>query len=440
MDPDEPAPPIPDEADRMLIAPQGPIDGRIQVPPSKSLTIRALAAAALAGGRSALRDPLFSDDTLLMARALQALGIEVQRGDTSMLVEGRAGTLPARGASLDLGNAGTPLRLLTAICCLGRGRFLLDGSARMRQRPLTHLIEALGSMGVLVTSVDGNGCPPVEILADGYPGGPVRLAASVSSQFVSALLMAAPHGAADLHLEVTGEIVSAPYIDLTLQVMAAFGARVEREGYRRFRVAAGTGYEARIYPIEADASSASYFFAAAAVTGGRVTVTGIPLDSRQGDLRFLDLIEAMGCRVQRSAGGLVVEGGTLAGIDADLGDCPDVAPTLAAVALFAEGPTTMRRIAHLRVKETDRIETTAACVRALGATAEAGPDSLTVIPPPSGRRGLAGAAIDPKDDHRIAMAFAVAGLGIGGVRILDPGCVGKSYPDFFDRLATLTGS
>ncbi len=423
----------------MIITPLGPVDGRVQAPPSKSLTIRALAAAALARGRSALRDPLFSDDTFLMARALDELGITAQKREASMLVEGRGGRIPARGAALDLGNAGTPLRLLTAICCLGRGRYRIDGSARMRQRPLTHLIEALDSMGVLITSVGGNGCPPVEILADGYPGGRVRMAASVSSQFVSALLMAAPHGAADLDLEVDGEPVSAPYIDLTVQVMEAFGAVVERDGYRRFRVAAGTGYEARVYPVEGDASSASYFFAAAAVTGGRVMVTGIPTGSAQGDLRFLDLLEAMGCRVERTPDGFTVEGGALRGIDADLGNCPDVAPTLACVSLFAEGPTTMRRVAHLRVKETDRIETTAACVRALGGTAEARPDTLTVTPPGGGRRALHGAAIDPAGDHRIAMAFAVAGLEIDGVRILDPDCVTKSFPGFFDRLGDLTG-
>ncbi|HZI95069.1 MAG TPA: 3-phosphoshikimate 1-carboxyvinyltransferase, partial [Patescibacteria group bacterium] len=286
----------------VTIVPTGPLDIEIEAPPSKSLTIRAMAAAALAEGRSALRQPLFSDDTYLMARALGAVGVEVARRGSSVVVEGCAGRLPASSASLELGNAGTPLRLMTAICCLGRGRFLLDGSARMRERPLSHLIDALESLGVRIRSVPGNGCPPVEIEADGFPGGRVQLAGSVSSQYLSALLMTAPCGAADLEVEVTGALVSRPYVDLTIAVMAAFGVQVDRDEYRSFHVGAGQPYSARVYPVEGDASSASYFFAAAAIAGGRVRVSGIPADSKQGDLRFVELLAAMGCRVRREAG------------------------------------------------------------------------------------------------------------------------------------------
>lgn len=421
------------------IVPSGPVDGEIQAPPSKSLTIRGLAAAALASGRSALREPLVADDTRRMADALERLGIRITRRGGSMIVEGAGGAIQARGASLDLGHAGTPLRLLTAICCLGSGRFLLDGSARMRQRPVADLIEALRALGVLITSLNGDGCPPVEIVADGFRGGAARLRGDVSSQYLSALLMIGPCAAEDLTISLDNPPVSRPYVDLTLQVMEAFGAAVERTGYTRFRVAAGHGYEARVFPVEGDASSASYFFAAAAITGGRVRVTGIPPSSRQGDLVFLDLLETMGCRVARGPSGLTVEAGPLRGIDTDLSGAPDLAPSLAAVALFAEGPTRLRGVAHLRQKESDRMETVAACVRSLGGTAEIGPAELIVRPPPGGRSSLRGASIDPREDHRIAMAFAVAGLAVPGISILNDGCVAKSFPDFFDRLRDLTG-
>ena len=406
-----------------------------------------MAAAAMADGRSALRRPLFADDTYAMARALGELGVEVARRDSSVVVEGKGGRLPASGAApdglhvLDMGDAGTPLRLIVALCSLGRGRYRVDGSARMRQRPVRHLLDALNSLGVRARSLNDDGCPPLEIEAEGFPGGHVRLEGGVSSQYLSALLMAAPCGAADLEVEVTGAQVSRPYVDLTLEVMRAFGALVERENHRFFRVKAG-GYQARVFPVEGDASSASYLFAAAAIAGGSVRVTGIPADSKQGDLGLLELFSSMGCEVSREPHHLEVRRDpagqpVLQGIDADLGDIPDAAPTLAAVAMFARGPTRLRNIAHLRVKESDRIEGIAACVRALGAEAETGPDYLVVTPPEGGTAALHGGDINPEADHRLAMAFATAGLAVPGVRILDSGCVSKSFPGFFDILRSL---
>ncbi len=422
----------------VAILPSGPLDAEVEAPPSKSLTIRALATAALAAGRSALRRPLLSDDTERMTRALGTLGIETSRRGSSMIVVGRGGGLPVEGAALDLGHAGTPLRLLTAICCLGRGRFVLDGSPRMRQRPMADLIEALASLGVHIVSMNSDGCPPVEIRACGLSGGRVRLRGSVSSQFLSALLIVGPCACSGLEIEVDGTLVSRPYVDLTIQVMESFGARIERDGFRWFRAEAGHPYQARVFPVEGDASSASYFFAAAAVTGGRVRVSGIPYGSSQGDLGLLDLLEEMGCRVDRRPTTIEVVGvGPLAGIDADLTDLPDMAPTLAVMALFAGSPTTLRGVGHLRFKESDRIERVAACVRALGGAADTGADWLRIRPPAAGQSGLRGADIDPRDDHRIAMAFSVAGLAVPGVRILDPGCVTKSFPGFFDHLGAL---
>lgn len=425
----------------MIITPRGPLDVEVQAPPSKSLTIRALAAAALARGRSALRRPLFSDDTHLMARALGDLGIDVARRGTSVLVEGCGGLLPAGSATLDMGDAGTPLRLMTGICCLGRGRYALDGSARMRRRPIQHLIDALRTLGVRIRASNDDGCPPIEIEADGFPGGRVELRGDVSSQYLSSLLMTAPHGARDLEIEVTGTLVSRPYVDLTIDVMEAFGARVERDAYRSFRVSAAFPYQACVFPVEGDASSASYFFAAVGVAGGRVRVIGISPGSKQGDLKLLDLMERMGCEVRREAGGIEIRREinhqALTGIDADLGDTPDLAPALAALAMFASGPTSLRSIAHLRVKESDRIEGMAACVRALGAKTETGPDYLIVQPPLGGRSALHAGVIDPRGDHRLAMAFAIAGLAIPGVRIQDPQCVSKSFPGFFEQIKSL---
>ena len=419
------------------ISPSGPLNATARAPASKSLTIRALAAAALARGRSLVREPLVAGDTLVMEKALATLGATLSRHGADIQLEGTAGRILSPGAALDLGDAGTPLRLLTAICCLGRGRFVLDGSPRMRQRPIGDLVEALGSLGARARCVNEDGCPPVRIEADGLAGGRARLSGLVSSQYISALLMAAPCAAGDLRIEIEGDLVSRPYVDLTVQVMERFGARVEHDEHRWFLVRSDAPYRAAEIAIEGDASSASYLFAAAAITGGRVTVTGIPPDSRQGDLRLLDLLAAMGCRVERSATGLTVEGAVLRGIEADLRDIPDVAPTLASVALFAEGATRITDVAHLRLKETDRIEGIAACVRALGGQAEIGPDHLIVRPPSGGRSGLSGAAIDPRGDHRLAMAFAVTGLAVPGVRVLDPGCVSKSDPDFFQRLESL---
>ena len=413
------------------------MDAVIQAPPSKSLTIRALAAAALADGRSALRRPLISDDTHTMADALRKLGIAVSRRGGSWIVEGQAGRIPAPGAMLDLGHAGTPLRLLTALCCLGRGRFVLDGSPRMRQRPVQDLLSALSALGVTILSQQGNGCPPVELVASGFPGGRVTMRGAASSQFVSALLMAAPCGQRDLELTVEGPLVSRPYVDLTLSVMETFGVQVQRDEHRSFLVPAGQTYSPRVYPVEGDASSAAYFWAAAAVTRGRVRVSGIPEGSRQADLIVLKLLEEMGCRVAGTEDGFEVTGGPLRGIDADLTDAPDLGPTLAMLALFAEGPTTLRGVSHLRLKESDRLEATAACVRALGASADVGESMLRVVPPAAGESGLRGADIDPHDDHRLAMAFSVAGLAIPGVTILNHGCVSKSLPDFFELLASL---
>jgi 3-phosphoshikimate 1-carboxyvinyltransferase len=455
----------------------GPIDAVVGIPPSKSLTVRALAVAGLARGVSTIANPLAAGDTEIMARALGDLGIKVERGGRPWTVHGCAGRIPSSGARLDLGNAGTAMRFLTPIVATGRGTFVLDGSERMRRRPIADLLAALSALGMKVRSLQGNGCPPVEIRAEGLRGGEVTIGGGVSSQFLSGLLMAAPCSSGDLTIRMSGPLVSRPYVELTLDVMRRFGAVVEttdntdrvhedpkgrqrghadvaalavpkssREAGHVYRVRGERGYTAADYTVEGDASSACWWFAAAAITGGRARVQGIRRDSRQGDLGFLDLLQAMGCRVawmdpassgHAQAGpepidSVEVTGGSLRGIEADLRDMPDAAPALAAVALFASSPTRITGAAHLRDKESDRIAGLALGLGSLGALVEEHRDGLTIRPRP-----LRAATLDPLDDHRLAMAFAVAALGIGGVTILNASCVSKSYPGFFETLGSV---
>lgn len=418
-----------------------PIDAEVRVPSSKSLTQRALVCAALARGPSTIRRPLEAEDTLLMAAALRTLGAQVGRGADLWIVHGFEDLFATSGATLRLGNAGTAMRFLIPLVALGRGTFTLDGSERMRERPIGDLIAALRGLGVSIRSYREDGCPPVEIIAAGLPGGHVVVRGAISSQFLSGLLLAAPRAGARLTLQIESTMVSRPYVGLTLEVMRRFGAAVEVSPAWTapsglpdspvFTVSA-TGYEAADYAVEGDASSACWWFAAAAVTGGRIRVNGISPESGQGDLAFLGLLREMGCRVTSGPKGedwIEVEGSSLRGIEARLTDMPDVAPALGAVALFASTPTRISGAAHLRAKESDRIAGLAAGLGSLGARVEEHRDGVTIHPGP-----LRPATLDPLSDHRLAMAFAVAGLGIGEVRILDPGCVAKSYPGFFGEL------
>ncbi len=419
-----------------------PIDADVVVPGSKSITNRALLVAALADGDSELTGALHSDDTRYMAGALNALGIRVERDEPGarFAVRGGGGTFPVAEADLFVGNAGTAARFLTAALPLGRGVYRLDGVPRMRQRPIRPLLDALAALGADARSEAGTGCPPVVVRASGLPGGRVAMAGDQSSQYFSALLLAAPYAAAGVDLEVVGDLVSKPYMPLTAAVMRAFGVEVvlDEVGWRTFRVAPGQRYRGRAYAVEPDASNASYFFAAAAVTGGRVRVRGLGAGSTQGDLRFVDALRAMGATVTVGADQVEVvgpPGGALRGVDLDLNGISDTAQTLAAIAPFAAGPTTIRGIGHARLKETDRVAALATELRRLGQGVEERPDGLTVHPAP-----VTPADVATYDDHRMAMSFAVTALRAPGVRILDPGCVAKTFPDFFDRLAAATGA
>lgn len=422
--------------DQIEIECRGPIHDSVRPPGSKSITNRALVCAALAEGKSLLRGALDSEDTRVMVEGLQQLGINVEfRAEACELdVIGCGGVLPVREADIYVANSGTTIRFLTALVALGEGRYRLHGIERMRERPIADLLAALNQLGANAQSEAGNGCPPVIVEAQGLAGGTARIAGNISSQFLSGLLMAAPCARAAVEIQVNGELVSKPYVTMTLATMHSFAAEATCESFSRFHIPAGSGYTGCTYDIEPDASAASYFWAAAAVSGGEITVQGLTLGALQGDVDFCNCLEQMGCTVKYGEKDTTVTGGPLRGIDVDMNAISDTVQTLAVVALFAEGATRIRNVAHIRHKETDRIGDLACELRKLGATVNEFDDGLEIVP---GK--LHGAVLDTYNDHRMAMSFAVAGLRVPGVVIRDPGCTAKTYPQFFtdwSRLAS----
>ncbi len=421
------------------ITPLETIDTTVQVPGSKSLTQRALIAAALANGSSQLVGPLASEDTRYTIDALQSMGIKVNDSDPqAWIVEGSGGQILEPEQDIFLGNNGTATRFLTSVTALGKGTFHITGSERMSQRPIAPLMEALHGWNVAITSDAANGCPPLTIEAKGLSGGKTILPEGKSSQYLSSLLLVAPFAATPATLEVQGEVFSKPYVEMTLSVMADFGIGVETvPGLNYFKIPRGC-YQGRTYHIEGDASGASYFWAAAAVTGGKVTVANVPVPSLQGDANLVPFLARMGCQVEKADQGITVIGPeTLAGIEVDMGDMPDVAPTLAVVAAFAEGTTIINNIEHLRIKECDRLSAVVTELRKLGVEVEE-EQARMVIHGKGSSTNFSGATIETYDDHRMAMCFAVAGLRIPGVIISDPDCVRKSFPDFWQRFNSLT--
>lgn len=415
------------------IRPHRPGPCTVRVPGSKSYTHRLLIAAALADGRSTVKNGLDSEDTRLTRNALSRMGVRIEETQTGreLTISGVGGT-PFKGVAPDqpihLGNSGTSMRLLTAVAALMPGETVLTGTERMCRRPVGDLLDGLSQIGVSARSINGDGCPPVAVTGGRPKGGRVALDCGVSSQFLSALLLIAPSTADGVEIEVTRGPVSRPYIDLTVEVMDRLGVSILRDGYTRFSVPGGRTYRPGDYTVEPDASNASYFWAAAAVTGGTVTVAGLGPDSRQGDLKLVDLLAEMGCRVERDQTGIRVTGpDQLTAIRADMGDIPDMVPTLAVTAAFAEGSTVISNVAHLRAKESDRLAAMADGLTRMGIEARAGADSLIIT---GGRPH--GARIETYDDHRIAMSFAVAGLATPGVVILDETCVAKSFPTFWE--------
>ena len=422
----------------LTLKPIAKIEGEVNLPGSKSLSNRALLIAALAEGTTKITNLLDSDDTRHMLNALQKLGVDYTLSEdrTECIVTGNGGPFETdRPLELFLGNAGTAMRPLTAALTLGRGEYLLTGEPRMKERPIGHLVDALRQAGAQIAYLENEGYPPLKIHANGLKGGAVEIDGSISSQFLTALLMAAPMAQEDMTITIVGELVSKPYIDITLDIMQRFGVEVVNEEYQRFIVKARQRYKALDhFMVEGDASSASYFLAAAAIKGGRVKVTGIGKDSVQGDVKFADVLEAMGANVEWAEDYIAVSRGELHAIDMDFNHIPDAAMTIATTALFADGITTLRNIYNWRVKETDRLYAMATELRKVGATVEEGEDYLTITPP----KQLKHAAIDTYDDHRMAMCFSLLALDPVSVTINDPGCTAKTFPNYFEVLQSIS--
>ncbi len=439
----------------------GPIDATVSLPGSKSITNRALVMACLADGPSLLRKVLLAEDTLIMIEALRALGMRmtVDERDCVAEITGCRGHLPVTEATLDCGNSGTTMRFCTALTCLANGRYTLDGVERMHERPIGGLVETLKSLGAGIDYLGSAGYPPIHVAASGLSGGHVSFHSPPSSQFVSALLIVSPYARRDVYIDVTGDVPSASYLAMTTKLMDFFGvAVVEQYAYQandaivgaaqparrvrgcKFIVESSQRYCGTTWTVEPDASNATYFLSIPAVVGGRLCIDGLGLESIQGDAKFVDLLEQMGCLVTREAHRLTVEGprdgAGLRGIDVDLNDMPDTAQTLAVLALFAKGSTTIRNVGNLRVKETDRLSALSTELTKLGAVVEETSDALIVHPPQTIRP----ARIETYNDHRMAMSFALAGLKCKGVTIADPLCCSKTFPDFFRTWTSLIES
>ncbi|QKJ86605.1 3-phosphoshikimate 1-carboxyvinyltransferase [Paramixta manurensis] len=423
--------------DSLTLQPIARVDGIVNLPGSKSVSNRALLLAALASGTTRLTNLLDSDDVKHMLNALRALGVDYRLSDDRTVCEvvGNGGPLRAEGAlELFLGNAGTAMRPLAAALCLGSNDIVLTGEPRMKERPIGHLVDALRQGGAKVEYLEQADYPPVRIQG-GFNGGEVAVDGSVSSQFLTALLMTAPLAEHDTAIVIKGDLVSKPYIDITLHLMKAFGVEVENQHYQRFHIKGRQHYQTPgDYLVEGDASSASYFLAAAAIKGGTVRVTGIGRNSVQGDIRFADVLEKMGAQIEWGDDYIACTRGELRAIDMDMNHIPDAAMTIATTALFATGTTVMRNIYNWRVKETDRLAAMATELRKVGAEVEEGHDYIRVTPPPAIRH----AEIGTYNDHRMAMCFSLVALSDTPVTILDPKCTAKTFPDYFEQLARIS--
>jgi 3-phosphoshikimate 1-carboxyvinyltransferase len=404
----------------------------ITIPGSKSYTHRALIVSSLADGESVLINALRCEDTERTVEALIKFGVPVSWESDHVRVVGRGGNLNASEDKIDVGNSGASMRFLTALAALKKGITLLDGSERMRKRPIGELLNGLGELGVRAYSQKGDDCPPVIVESQGLKGGTARVKGEESSQFLSGLLMVASYARRDVNIEVTGSLASKPYVDITQDVMSAFGVEIKNQEYRSFFIKAGQHYLPQKYRIEGDASNASYFFSAAAVCRGRVRVENLNPVTVQGDIGFLKILESMGCRVTRESDWIEVLGGELHGIEMNMNEMPDLVPTLAVTAAFAQGKTVIQNIGHLRFKESDRIHALAVELSKMGIRIEEGEDRLEI----EGGKPH-GAEIETYNDHRMAMSFAIAGLVVPGVKIKGERCVDKSFPEFWEVLQRL---
>jgi 3-phosphoshikimate 1-carboxyvinyltransferase len=407
------------------------IDATVRIPGSKSITHRSAIAASLATGESKIRGFLPCEDTLYTISVLRELGIQISMEGEDIKVIGSGGRFvpSSNRKEFYLGNSGTSMRLLVSTVSLAKGEFLLTGSPQMLSRPIEELVDALNQLGVEALCLKDNSSPPVLIRTEGIKGGRVTMSGEKSSQYISSLLLSGPYAEKGIEIEVTGRLVSGPYVDITIEVMRRFGISVIRDGYRYFRIPASNGYRSYQFSVEGDLSAASYFWAAAAVTGGMVTTENIrPHSTKQGDIGFLEIIKEMGCQVRRETDRVIVYGGALSGIEVDMGAMPDMVPTLSAIALFANGKTVIRNVSHLRHKESNRLRAIALEWNKLGGRVEELGDGLII----HGGRRLCGTTVESHYDHRLAMSLSVVGLKVPGIKIKDEHCVNKSFPRFWE--------
>ncbi|WP_407332719.1 3-phosphoshikimate 1-carboxyvinyltransferase [Enterovibrio sp. 27052020O] len=423
--------------EQLTLQPISKINGEVNLPGSKSVSNRALLLAALAKGTTRLTNLLDSDDIRHMLNALAKLGVTYRLSDDKTVceVEGLGGAFQtSEPIELFLGNAGTAMRPLAAALCLGKGEYVLTGEPRMKERPIGHLVDALRDVGADVTYLENQNYPPLKIISADIAGGSVEIDGTISSQFLTAFLMTAPLFSGDTEIRIKGDLVSKPYIDITLHIMSQFGISVEHDNYQVFFVKGNQTYTAPgEFLVEGDASSASYFLAAAAIKGGEVKVTGIGSKSIQGDVQFADALAAMGAEIEWGDDYVIARRGELNAVDLDFNHIPDAAMTIATAALFAKGTTAIRNVYNWRVKETDRLSAMATELRKVGAEVEEGEDYIIITPPEQ----LNHAAIDTYDDHRMAMCFSLVALSDTPVTINDPKCTSKTFPDYFDKLESL---
>ncbi|MBU2895425.1 3-phosphoshikimate 1-carboxyvinyltransferase [Vibrio hepatarius] len=421
----------------LTLQPISKVHGEVNLPGSKSVSNRALLLAALAQGTTRLTNLLDSDDIRHMLNALTKLGVNytLSPDNTICEIEGRGKPFDSQELlELFLGNAGTAMRPLAAALCLGEGEYVLTGEPRMKERPIGHLVEALRQAGAKIEYLENTNYPPLKIKGTGLKGGVIEIDGSISSQFLTAFLMSAPMAQEDVTIKIIGELVSKPYIDITLHIMSQFGVQVENNGYQEFVIRHGQSYSSPgEFLVEGDASSASYFLAAAAIKGGEIKVTGIGRNSIQGDIQFADALEKMGADIEWGNDYVISRVGELKAVDMDFNHIPDAAMTIATTALFAEGTTAIRNVYNWRVKETDRLAAMATELRKVGAAVEEGKDYIVVTPP----KKLIHAKIDTYDDHRMAMCFSLIALSDTPVTINDPKCTSKTFPDYFDKLSSL---
>jgi len=399
----------------------------VTVPGSKSYTHRTFIAAALSDGECIISNWLDSEDTNYTLNALKQFGAPIEKKINRLLITGRHGKMDQHDTTIHLGNSGTSMRLLTAYAAIGNGNYVLNGSKRMHERPIQDLLDGLQQVGVHATSQNNNGCPPVEVIGDRVSGGTVHLNCGISSQFLSGLLLIAPYTEDGLKISVTHGPVSKPYIDMTIDIMSRFGVGVIREGYQYFKIPGRRTYRSGNYIVEPDCSQAGYFWAAAAITGSAIKVKAISKNSKQGDIRFTEVLASMGCKVIHETDGITVVGANLSAVEVDMANMPDIVPTLAVVAAFAKGTTVIKNVSHLKVKESDRLSAVINELTKMGISAVSEGNDLIIT---GGRPH--GATIETYDDHRMAMSFAVAGLVIPGITILNEHCVKKSFPNFWD--------